>query len=336
MNLYINFPSWLKPEIIPGLPFRWYGLMYLVAFVITYFLFVYQVRNRKLEISNDQIMNFFFWAIIGLLLGARLLAALVYDPTGMYLRKPWLIFWPFDENWNFTGLQGMSYHGGLIGAVIACVIFGYIKKIDLAEWGDMLVTAIPLGYTFGRLANFINGELYGRVTASPFGMIFPKARRFPITEDWVAEMTEKTGVPVEDGFVNLPRHPSQLYEAFFEGIGLWLIMWFIFRKNKPFKGFMIGLYIIGYGFFRFLIEYVRQPDEGLGFVIKLKPSLDNYYRFQTLLNFTTGQVLNSLQILAGVITILIFWKLHQKRNQVETYDQDTKKKNMRKLRKKLK
>ena len=336
MIMYIPFPKWLKPEIIPGLPFRWYGLMYLVAFVLTYFLFIYQARRGKMNISNDQILNFFFWAIVGLLLGARLLAALVYDPTGIYLRKPWLIFWPFDDQFNFVGLQGMSYHGGLIGAVAAAVIYGYIKKLDIAEWGDMLVTAIPLGYTFGRLGNFINGELYGRVTSSPLGMIFPKARRFPVSEEWVAELAERTGVPVENGFVNLPRHPSQLYEAFFEGFFLWLIMWFIFRKRKPFKGFMIGLYIIGYGLFRFIIEYVRQPDEGIGFVIKLKPALDNYYRFQTVLNFTTGQILNFIQIIAGVVTLLIFWKFHRKRNRIETYEEEGQKKNMRNLRKKLK
>src|SRR5690606_23456479 len=139
--------------------------------------------------------------------------------------------------------------GGLIGAVAAIVIYCRVKKIDLLDWGDMLVQGIPLGYTFGRIGNFINGELYGRVTPGPFGVVFPNARRIPANEPWVPEFAEKAGFEIPDGqlLLNLPRHPSQLYEAFLEGIVLWIIMWFIVRPNRPFKGFSVAIYIIGYG-----------------------------------------------------------------------------------------
>ncbi len=304
---YLTYPAWLRPEIIPGLPLRWYGLMYLVAFVLAYFLFRFQVREKKLGISNDEVMNYFFWIIIGLLLGARIIAATVYDPTGRYLRKPWLIFWPFDESMRFTGLAGMSYHGGLIGVIGATILYCRIKKRSILEWGDMIVTAVPLGYTFGRLGNFINGELFGRVTASPLGMVFPQARRFSTGEAWVREIAEKAGmtIGVDETSINLPRHPSQLYEAFFEGIVLFLILWFIFRKRDLVKGVRIGIYMIGYGVVRFFIEYVREPDIGIGFPIRFS-KLDNpTYSLLTPWNFTTGQILNFLMVFGGIVLILV-------------------------------
>jgi phosphatidylglycerol:prolipoprotein diacylglycerol transferase len=153
----------------------------------------------------------------------------------------------------------------------------------------MFAASIPLGYTFGRLGNFINAELYGRVTTSPIGMIFPDT----------------------DG---LPRHPSQLYEMIFEGVVLWAIIWF-FRNRKPFEGFLIGLYFLGYGFFRFIIEFFREPDSHMGFPI---------------LNFTTGQILCFLMILFGIIWIIYCSKLPKK--ETVTVNERNK---QRKLRKKL-
>ncbi len=313
----IPYPDWLSPEVIPGLPIRWYGLMYLIAFSISYLLFVHQVRERKLQVDKDDILNFFFWAIIGLLVGARVFAALVYDTTGRYLRNPLLVFWPFDENWRFIGLQGMSYHGGLIGAILGAVIYAKIRKIDLLDWGDMLVAGIPLGYTFGRLGNFINGELFGRVTTLPWGMIFPHAQRFPASEPWVREAAREAGIAITSAnqMVNLPRHPSQLYEAFFEGIVLWAVLWFIFRKRRPFKGFLIGCYIIGYGIIRFFIEYVREPDLGIGFPIKLVDIENPTYRLLSPWNFTTGQILNVLMILGGIAALLVFRHLSERRKR---------------------
>lgn len=142
----MNYPSWLKPEIIPGLPFRWYSLMYIVAFGIAYYLYRRQIKERRFPMSEDNLYSLFCWGIIGLILGARLFHALVYSPlerfvnpvTGeiivrrYYLTKPWLIFWPFDEG-RFTGLQGMSYHGGAIGGFLAVIIWARVKNIILEK-----------------------------------------------------------------------------------------------------------------------------------------------------------------------------------------------------------
>ena len=161
----------------------------------------------------------------------------------------------------------------------------------------MFAAAIPLGYTFGRLGNFINGELYGRVTASPLGMLFPNAATVPTKESWVVEIAEKVGIDITGlASVNLPRHPSQLYEMIFEGIVLWAIIW-VFRNRKPFKGFLIGLYFLGYGFFRFLIEYFRQPDSQMGDGGFILPGI------------TTGQILCFLMMVFGIIWIVVCSKL---------------------------
>ncbi|MEW5814112.1 MAG: prolipoprotein diacylglyceryl transferase [Spirochaetota bacterium] len=335
---YIPFPEWLHPEIIPGLPIRWYGFMYLVAFAIAYLLFIYQVKEQKLNIKQDEIVNLFFWGIIGLLLGARLLATLLYDTTGRYLRNPLLIFWPFDESFQYVGLQGMSYHGGLLGAVIAVIIYCAVKKIDVLQWGDMLFAGIPLGYTFGRIGNFINGELYGRVATVPWGMVFPGAERFPAGEKWVQEIAGKAGLTITDmtQMVNLPRHPSQLYEAFFEGIFLWLILWFILRKRKTFKGFIMGMYVIGYGIVRFFIEYVREPDIGIGFPIKFVNIPNPTYLFITPWNFSTGQILCFMMIVGGVVFLLIRGRLVKRQAFHQQAILSEKKINFRKLRKKIK
>jgi len=308
MLAYIQYPSWIHPEIVPWLPIRWYGLMYLVAFVITYLLFTWQLRERKEKPQQDLVLDMFFWAIIGLLIGARAFAVTIYDPTGYYLHHPLQIILPVavvDGRLRLTGIAGMSYHGGLVGAVIALAIFMRVKKISILDWGDMLVAGIPLGYTFGRLGNFINGELYGRITKVSWGMVFPAADGFPSTMPWVRDFAAAVGMPVNGAaLVNLPRHPSQLYEAFFEGLVLWLIIWFIVRKRKPYKGFVIAWYMIGYGVFRFFIEYAREPDKGIGFPITLAP-VSNPGQFSWF-NFSTGQILNVLLIAGAVIAMAAF------------------------------
>jgi phosphatidylglycerol:prolipoprotein diacylglycerol transferase len=322
---YIEYPDWISPVIIPGLPLRWYGLMYLVAFAVSYLLFMYQVRERKLNVDTDDVLNAFFWMILGLLIGARIFATTIYDTTGYYLSRPWRIFWPFDQNMNFTGLQGMSFHGGLVGVVVAFVIYCRIKKIDVLEWGDMLVTGIPLGYTFGRIGNFINAELYGRVTASPVGMLFPNARRVPADHPAAREIAREVGITIPDGaeLINLPRHASQLYEAFSEGILVWLVLWFFFRKNRPFRGLNIAIYMIGYGLTRFIVEYFREPDPGLEFVIQLGPENNPPWLLLSPWNITTGQLLSFLMIVAGVLLVFIFREMARRRPKVETFDTDS-------------
>lgn len=319
--LYLQFPSWLKPEIIPGLPIRWYGLMYLIAFGITYLLFNWQIKRKKLEISSDMVASFFFWVILGLLFMARIFSTTIYDPSKKYLSQPWLIFWPFDERGNFTGLQGMSYHGGLVGALLAAIIFLKVKKQNFALWGDLIIEGVPLGYTFGRLGNFINGELYGKVSSAPWAILFPHADKVPSSAPWAQEIAKNTGIIIPNGdlLINLPRHPSQLYEALFEGLVLWLILWFISRKHKPFQGFSMSLYLIGYSFFRFFIEYVREPDAGLEYVIKWGPQNNPPQVFQSFLNFSTGQILNFLMLLGGIACMFIFKKLDDRRPKAETF-----------------
>jgi len=345
MPLSIPFPTWLTPEIIPGLPFRWYGLMYLVAFAITYLLFVRQTKEQKLSWSEDEITGFFFWVILGLLIGARIFATLVYDTSGIYLRKPWLVFWPFDSG-RFIGLQGMSYHGGLLGATAGAVLYSIRRRMDFRDLGDLLVAGIPLGYTFGRLGNFINGELYGRVTTLPIGMVFPHAERFSAKEAWVVDIAQKVGItiPSADALINLPRHPSQLYEAVFEGIVLWLVLWFL-RNRKPFKGFMIGCYLIGYGLVRFIIEYFREPDADLGYRLRfvndgVPPAL-----YSSPFNFSTGQILCALMVVGGLLVLLVASRLPQaspvrradggRSMQEKEAEKHTSRRDRRKLRKKL-
>ena len=324
MLLSIQFPSWLKPEIIPGLPIRWYGLMYVFAFATAFLLYRRQVRERNFPMTEDDLSGLFFWGILSLLLGARIFSTLVYESDINYILQPWLIFWPFRGG-RFTGFQGMSYHGGVIGGVLSIFIFSKIKKWDYREIGDMYAASIPLGYTFGRLGNFINGELYGRITASPLGIIFPGGGISPYDKDYALIMEEAeqmgiTAIAAPGGVFNYPRHPSQLYEMLFEGVLLWAFIWF-FRNRKPFKGFLITLYLSGYGLVRFFIEYFREPDSHLGYPIQLvktdlPPALGH-----PLLCFSTGQILCLLMILAGLLWLFLASRMKD-REPVRVYSSD--------------
>jgi len=335
---YIPFPSWLRPEIIPGLPFRWYGLMYLIAFVVAYQLVKIQVKQRGLEVQRDDVLNLFFWGIVGLLVGARLFAVTIYDPTGYYLRHPLQILIPIARvggRLRFVGISGMSYHGGLLGTIVASIIYLRVKRFPVLGWGDVIVTGAAGGYTFGRLGNFINGELYGRITTVPWGMVFPGAPQYPTDTPWVQEFAARIGMDLSgQGMVNLPRHPSQLYEAFFEGVVLWAILWFIFRKRRSFKGQLIAIYIIGYGVARFLIEYVREPDVELGFPIYLVP-LENPELHFSFLNLTTGQILNAIMIAIGIGCYFWFRRRAIAERSEQAKHQAARPSSRRKLRKRL-
>ncbi len=250
MNSFIDWwqhlPAQMDPVIftIGNFPIRWYATMYIVAFTIVYFLTARRIKKEKLDYSEEFLSNAITWAILGLLIGARFGYVLFYN-FDQFLSDPISIISPFRRvggQLKFTGIAGMSYHGGVIGIVAAWYLFARKNKISIFAIGDLIIPAIPLGFTFGRLGNFINGELYGRVTDAAIGMYFPAVR---------------------DGLL---RHPSQLYEATFEGLVLFAIVWPL-RNYRPFTGFISGLYIFGYGFFRFFIEFFRQPDEHLGFVL---------------------------------------------------------------------
>ena len=324
MFLYINFPSWIHPQIFPGVKFlgllRWYGLMYVFAFGTAYFL-LKKISNegmldgittagKSYKITEDDLFSFLGTGILFLLLGARIGSTLIYDRTGIYWHKPWLIFWPFDGNGNYTGFAGMSYHGGFIGGLLGMIIWCKIHKQPVFKWMDAMVCCIPLGYTFGRIGNFLNGELYGRVTTMPWGMVFPYAEPFSSSLQWVQDIAAKIGMDITNvRLVNLPRHPSQLYEAFFEGIILWTIIW-VFRKHKKFDGMLSAIYTAGYGFFRFFIEYFREPDEEIGFIIGDKAA--NIYENTSLTNFSTGQLLCFLMILGGILMATLAYFIAKK------------------------
>lgn len=321
--LYINFPKWIHPEIFPGVPvlglLRWYGLMYIFAFATAYLVLKRERKEGLLDTTEqkateDNIFSFITFGIIFLLLGARIFSTLVYDTSGLYWKKPWLIFWPFDtETKQFTGLAGMSYHGGFIGGLIGMIVWCITHKRPVWKWIDAMVVAIPLGYTFGRLGNFMNGELYGRITTVPWGMVFPRAERFSYSINWVQDFAATCGMTVAEGtkLVNLPRHPSQLYEALFEGLLLWTVLWTL-RKHKPFDGFLAGCYTIGYGLVRFVIEYFREPDADLGYRISRDGS-DAIYINTSLLNISTGQILCFLMILGGIGIITTLAILNRKK-----------------------
>jgi phosphatidylglycerol:prolipoprotein diacylglycerol transferase len=259
-----HIPEHINPNIIEIGQFqiRYYGLMYIVAFTIVYLLSLYRVKDEDYSFSKDTIQDSFVWMILGLMIGGRLGYVLFYN-FSYYLSRPLEIFLPFsfDNGIQFTGLAGMSYHGGLIGLIAAALLYCRKKKINFWHFTDLFVPIVPLGYTFGRIGNFINGELYGRITSSPWGMYFP------------LDMN------------NSLRHPSQLYEAFFEGIFLFIILWSI-RKKSPFNGFLLALYLTGYGLVRFFIEFVRQPDPQLGFIVG---------------SLSMGQVLCFTMILCGAV-----------------------------------
>ena len=316
MSLFINYPSWISPYVIKGLPIRWYAVMYVFAFATAYILFMGLLKEKEnRDIKKESAEDLFIYCVIGLLIGARLGSCLFYDDALYYLSHPWLVFWPF-RNGEFVGLPGMSYHGGVIGAIVAGLIYTKVKKISFLRFADLITSAIPFAYTWGRLGNFINGELYGRVTASRMGMVFPTAERFSTTHQWVRSVADTVGIVYSPGdYVNLPRWPSQLFEAFFEGIVLGIIIWFVVRKIKKKRnmadGTILASYLMGYGLIRFILEYFRQPDSDIGYVIGHS---SNIYLFESVLNISKGQVFCLLMIIGGLVLLLCV-NLIAKRNR---------------------
>ena len=310
--MYVDFPKWISPFVIPSLPVRWYAVMCLLAFGTCYILFRHQCDKEGAlnHMDYDTSLTLFCYTIGFLLIGARLFSTLLYDGSWYYWTHPWMIFWPF-RNGRFIGLPGMSYHGGVVGAVFGGWLFARKYKYRLLDLSDTVIAGIPLGYTFGRLGNFINGELWGRVTGTSYGMVFPEAPSFSTTISWVRDIADKIGMQyIEGDIVNLPRHPSQLYEAFFEGIFLFLMLWFIVKplatkhKSEHGPGMITGAYFVGYGAIRFVLEYFREPDSQLGFIIKLGKEWEPTALFKSVLNISLGQILCLIMVLAGIAIIV--------------------------------
>jgi phosphatidylglycerol---prolipoprotein diacylglyceryl transferase len=242
----------IDPILLQFGPIRvsWYGLMYVFGFLASYLLVLYQTRKKDFGLTRQEVDSIYFYLALGLVIGARLGYVLFYD-LPMYLRNPLEIF----SIWH----GGMSFHGGLIGVLIATLLFCRKNKKSFWRIADLFVVTAPIGLGCGRIGNFINGELFGRVSQVPWAMIFPK------------------GGP-------LPRHPSQLYESALEGGVLFLILWFMKDRKLPLGG-LLAVFLSFYGGFRFFLEFFREPDVQLGFV--LGP-------------FTMGQVLSSVMIVGGI------------------------------------
>jgi phosphatidylglycerol:prolipoprotein diacylglycerol transferase len=272
-----HLPEHMNPVVfsIGSFSLQYYGLMYLVAFVVVYLLASWRLKTEhEFKLKNEDLQGLMTAMILGVILGGRLGYVVFYN-FAYYMAHPLEIVLPFDvsDGFRFTGISGMSFHGGLIGVILAIWIFGRRHKTDFFLLTDLIGPCVPLGYTFGRLGNFINGELYGRVTASSIGMYFPAA-------------------PGES-----LRHPSQLYEAFFEGIFLFAVLWFL-KGRVRLRGAMLALYLAGYGLVRFFIEYTRQPDDHLGFVL---PGL------------TMGQLLCLAMIISGLLFLIVLRRLESRR-----------------------
>jgi len=254
--------SHINPVALSIGPFKihWYALMYISALLFGYFLGL--KFGEKLGFSRKIIDEYFVWSEIGVVLGARVGYVLFYMPKSniYYLTHPWDMFNPF-VNGKFVGIAGMSYHGAVIGFALATFLFCYVKKIDFWKILDVVALAVPLAYVFGRLGNFLNERIIGRVTTVPWGVYI-------------------------DGAL---RHPIGIYEAFFEGIVTFIIVYFYYKKFYKCKGELISLYLISYGVFRFICEFWREPDPQLGFI--LGP-------------FTMGQVLSSIMIILGIFVLI--------------------------------
>ncbi len=242
---------------------RWYGLSYVAGILLAWWLLHYRARLTHFNWRKEQVADVVFYCTLGIILGGRLGSVLFYH-LPYYIDNPLAVF----KVWQ----GGMSFHGGLIGVIIAGYLYGRRINQKLLEVGDFLAPVAPLGLFSGRIGNFINGELWGRPTDLPWGMVFPHVDA-------------------------LPRHPSQLYEAFFEGAVLFVILWWFSMKPRP-SGSVFGLFLLLYGSIRFCVEFVRMPDQHIGYI---------GFHWSSM-----GQILSIPMIVIGaVLLILAYRKAHK-------------------------
>lgn len=235
------------------LKFRWYGLMYLLGLTGAYFLIRARAKAKKIALSQEQLYDLIVYAALGVFLGGRIGYTLFYN-AAYYIEHPLSILAVWEG--------GMSFHGGLIGTCIALWIFCRRKGFAPYTIADLAAQAVPIGLGFGRIGNFINGELYGRATDVEWCMVFPRGGE-------------------------ACRHPSQLYEAGLEGLALFLLLWFVGRRDTP-PGTVFWGFIGGYGLFRSIVELFREPDAHLGFLFG---------------PLTMGQLLSFPMVLLGAVMI---------------------------------
>jgi len=240
---------------------RWYGLMYLVAFLLFYGLGRWRIAKGKTHLSVRDLDDILFFGALGVIIGGRLGSVLFYN-------LDYYLLHPLDVLMVWKG--GMSFHGGFLGVLLAMGWFAHSRKYAWLQVTDFIAPLCPLGLAAGRLGNFINGELWGRPTDPHafWAMIFPQA---------------------QDG---IARHPSQLYQFGLEGLLLFMVLWWFAAKPRP-RGAVSGVFLIGYGLFRFIAEFARQPDANLGLLA---------------LNLSMGQWLSLPMIVAGLILLIGSYK----------------------------
>ena len=252
----------VPPDIISFGPFklRWYGVMYLVGYFVGYRLALSRIRRGASVLTQQQLDTLVAYLVVGMLIGARLIYVFVYD-FPEFRAHPWRAF----AIW--TG--GLSFHGAIVGMACAIALFAHRHRVPTLAITDIVAFCGAPGLFFGRIGNFINGELYGRPSNVPWAMIFP---------------TDP---------LRVPRHPSQLYEALAEGVVLFLVLWLLDRRARArgwyWDGLLTGAFLVGYALLRFLLEFTRQPDAQLGFIVFGK--------------FSMGQLLSTIMLLVGIVVL---------------------------------
>ncbi len=264
----MKFPN-INPEIVSfelagaHLSIRWYGLFYVLSFVLAWIFYRKLLKYRQISLNQDQYESIIFAIMLGVILGGRIGYLLFYN-LPYYISHPLQIFAVWEG--------GMSFHGGALGVIIAGYIFIRKHKLSFGAMADAITPLISVGLGMGRIGNFINGELWGKPTTLPWGMVFP-------------------------GAGDLPRHPSQLYEMVLEGIVLFAVTFILLKKLKT-PGLVFWIWFGLYGVFRFLIEFVREPDD-----LKVYEEYGYFFGFMSI-----GQFLSMLMVVIGAIMIFLIYR----------------------------
>ncbi|MBG2838257.1 prolipoprotein diacylglyceryl transferase [Proteus terrae] len=288
---YLKFPE-IDPVMfsIGPVSLHWYGMMYLVGFVFALWLANHRAAKPNSGWAKNEVETLLYVGFVGVFIGGRLGYVLFYN-LPVFLNDPLYLFKVWDG--------GMSFHGGLIGVICAMIWFAKRTKRKFFQVADFVAPLIPFGLGLGRIGNFINGELWGRVTFdTPWAFLFPTSRSADLQ---LVAQDPATLLPIIQEYGVLPRHPSQLYEMLLEGVVLFIILNIFVRKSRP-VGSVSGLFLIGYGAFRIIVEFFRQPDAQLGLFGGV----------------SMGQILSIPMILLGIIFMVWAYRQDKKTPQNPT------------------